>query len=186
MQLQQHQEQERYTTIAIVLHWLIAVLIVGAFTLGLVMTDIPGFSPTKLRYFSWHKWAGVTVLLLAALRLLWRLKKRPPALPAAMPAWQRGAAHGLHHLLYVMMFAVPVSGYLYTLAAGVPVVYFGLFKLPVFFAKDPALAVILKPVHYWLNMLLAALVGLHVLAALKHQLIDRDGTMRRMLPGRSH
>ncbi|CAH0309557.1 Cytochrome b561 homolog 2 [Massilia sp. Bi118] len=186
MQLQQHQEQARYTTIAIVLHWLIAVLIVGAFTLGLVMTDIPGFSPTKLRYFSWHKWAGVTVLLLAALRLLWRLKQRPPALSSAMPAWQRSAAHGLHHLLYLMMFAVPVSGYLYTLAAGVPVVWFGLFKLPVFFAKDPALAAILKPVHYWLNMLLAGLVGLHVLAALKHQLIDRDGTMRRMLPGRSH
>jgi cytochrome b561 len=184
MQLQQ--DQERYTTIAIALHWLIAVLIVGAFTLGLVMTDIPGFSPTKLRYFAWHKWAGVTVLLLAALRLLWRLKNRPPALAAAMPAWQRGAAHGLHHLLYLMMFAVPVSGYLYTLAAGVPVVYFGLFKLPVFFAKNAALAETLKPVHYWLNMLLAGLVGLHVLAALKHQLIDRDGTMRRMLPGRSH
>lgn len=182
---QQRQEQKRYTTTAIVLHWLIAVLIVGAFTLGLVMTDIPGFSPTKLRYYSWHKWAGVTVLLLAALRLLWRLKNRPPALPASMPAWQQGAAHGLHHLLYLFMFAVPVSGYLYTLAAGVPVKYFGLFQLPVFYAKNPALAEILKPVHYWLNMAMAALVVLHVLAALKHQILDRDGTMRRMLPGRS-
>ena len=103
-----------------------------------------------------------------------------------MPAWQRGAAHGLHHLLYVFIFAVPVSGYLYTLAAGVPVVYFGLFKLPVFMAKDPALAATLKGVHYWLNMSMAALVGLHVLAALKHTIIDRDGTLRRMLPGRSH
>src|SRR6476661_6165574 len=91
-QYQQREQQERYTTTAIVFHWLIAVLIVGAFTLGLVMTDIPGFSPTKLRYYSWHKWAGVTVLLLAALRLLWRLTHRPPALPDAMPAWQRGAA----------------------------------------------------------------------------------------------
>jgi len=190
MRDQQHQEQEqdqeRYTTTAIVLHWLIAVLIVGTFTLGLVMTDIPGFSPTKLRYFSWHKWAGVTVLLLAALRLLWRLKKRPPALPASMPAWQRGAAHGLHHLLYLLIFAVPLSGYFYTLATGFPVVYFGLFQLPVLIAKDPALAETLKGVHYWLNMLLAALVAVHVLAALKHQLIDRDGAMRRMLPSRSH
>jgi cytochrome b561 len=181
----QQQKAQRYTTTAIVLHWLIAALIVGAFTLGLVMTDIPGFSPTKLRYYSWHKWAGVTVMLLAALRLLWRLKNRPPELPETMPHWQRSAAHGLHHLLYVLIFAVPISGYLYTLAAGVPVVYFGLFQLPVFYAKNPALAEILKPVHYWLNMLLAALVGLHVLAALKHQFIDRDGTMRRMLPGRS-
>jgi cytochrome b561 len=182
---QPRQGQERYTTTAIVFHWLIAVLIVGTFTLGLVMTDIPGFSPTKLRYYSWHKWAGVTVLLLAALRLLWRLKNRPPALPEAMPAWQRRAAHGLHHLLYLLIFAVPLSGYFYTLATGFPVVYFGLFQLPVLIAKDPALAEILKGVHYWLTMLLAALVALHVLAALKHQLIDRDGTMRRMLPGRS-
>jgi cytochrome b561 len=175
---------QRYSTTAIVLHWLIAVLIVGAFTLGLVMTDIPGFSPTKLKYYAWHKWAGVTVMALAMLRLLWRLKHRPPALPTAMPAWQRGAAHGLHHVLYVLMFAIPLSGYFYTLAAGIPVVYFGLFQLPVLIAKNPDLAATLRPVHYWLNMGMAGLVGLHVLAALKHQFIDRDGTLRRMLPGR--
>ncbi len=180
----QAQKAERYTTTAIVLHWLIAVLIVGAFSLGLVMTDIPGFSPTKLRYYSWHKWTGVTVMLLAVLRLLWRLKNRPPAL-LAMPAWQRKAANGLHHLLYVMIFAVPVSGYFYTLASGFPVVYFGLFQLPVLIAKNPPLAETLKGVHYWLNMLMAALVAVHVLAALKHAFIDRDGTLRRMLPGRS-
>lgn len=177
---------QRYTTTAIVLHWLIAILIIGAFTLGLVMTDILGFSPTKLRYYAWHKWAGVTVMALAVLRLLWRLGHRPPALTAAMPAWQRAAAHGLHHLLYVFIFAVPISGYFYTLAAGFPVVYFGLFQLPVLIAKNPALAETLKSVHYWLNMSMAALVGLHVLAALKHTIVDRDGTMRRMLPGRSH
>ncbi len=176
---------QRYTTTAIALHWLIAVLIIGAFTLGLVMTDIPGLTPTKLRYYSWHKWAGVTVMLLAVLRLLWRLRHRPPVLPASMPAWQRGAAHGLHHLLYVFIFAVPLSGYFYSLAAGVPVVWFGLVKLPVFIAKDPALAATLKGVHYWLNMAMAALVALHVLAALKHAVVDRDGTLRRMLPGRS-
>jgi cytochrome b561 len=182
---QREPQRQRYTTTAIALHWLIAALIIGTFTLGLVMTDIPGFSPTKLRYYAWHKWAGVTVLLLAVLRLLWRLKNRPPALPQTMPAWQRGAAHGLHHLLYVLIFAVPLSGYFYTLAAGFPVVYFGLFQLPVLIAKNPALADTLKIVHYWLTMLLAALVTLHVLAALKHQMIDRDGTMRRMLPGRT-
>jgi cytochrome b561 len=178
--------QQRYTTLAIVLHWLIALLIIGAFTLGLVMTNIPGFSPAKLRYFSWHKWAGVTILAFVALRLLWRLFNRPPALPEAMPAWQRGAAHGLHQLLYVLMFAVPVSGYFYTLAAGFPVVYFELVKLPVLIGKNPALADTLKAVHYWLNMAMAALVVLHVLAALKHTFVDRDGTLRRMLPGRAH
>lgn len=173
---------QRYTTTAIVLHWLIALLIVGTFTLGLVMTDIPGLTPAKLRYYSWHKWAGVTVLALAALRLLWRARRGAPAYPPSMPAWQQRAAHGLHALLYVLMVAVPVSGYFYTLAAGVPVVYLGLFKLPVLIAPDPALKPLLKALHYWLDMTLAGVVGLHVAAALKHLLLDRDGIMQRMLP----
>jgi cytochrome b561 len=173
---------QRYSSTAIALHWLIALLIVGTFTLGLVMTDIPGLTPTKLRYFSWHKWAGVTVLALAALRLLWRLRSRPPAYPEGMAPWQRSAAHALHGLLYVLMFAVPLSGYFYSLAAGVPVVYFGLLPLPVLIDASPALKPVLGALHYWLNMLLAALVALHVLAALKHLLLDRDGIMERMLP----
>jgi cytochrome b561 len=176
---------QRYTNTAIVLHWLIAILIVGAFALGLFMTDIPGFSPTKLRYYAWHKWAGVTVLLLAAVRLLWRLKNRPPALPTDMPLWQRRAAHALHNVLYMFIFAVPLSGYFYTLAAGFPVVWFGVVQLPVLIAKNKALADLLEPVHYWLNMAMAAVVVLHVMAALKHHVVDRDDTLRRMLPGRT-
>jgi cytochrome b561 len=172
----------RYTNTAILLHWLVAILVIGTFTLGLVMTDIPGLTPAKVRYFSWHKWAGVTVLGLAALRLLWRLAHRAPAYPATMPSWQRQAAHALHGLLYVLIFAVPLSGYLFTLAAGVPVVYFGLVKLPVLIGPDPAWKPVLKAVHYWLNMLMAGLVGLHVAAALKHLLLERDRIMQRMLP----
>jgi cytochrome b561 len=173
---------QRYTPTAMLFHWLIAALIIGTFSLGLVMTDIPGLTPTKLKYFSWHKWAGVTVLALATLRLLWRLKNTPPVYPAAMPAWQQSAAQRLHLLLYVLIFAVPLSGYFYTLASGVPVVYFGLFKLPVLIAPNPELKPVLKEVHFWLNMLLAGAVGLHVAAALKHLFIDRDGVMQRMLP----
>lgn len=172
----------RYTVPAIVLHWLIAFGIVGTFVLGLVMTDIQGISMAKIRYMNWHKWAGVTVLALAALRLLWRLFRHPPAYADEMPAWQRGAAHGLHLLLYVLMFAVPLSGYFYSLAAGFPVVYFSKFPLPVLIGPDPVLRDTLREVHYWLNMLLAGLVGLHVLAAFKHLLVDRDGVMQRMLP----
>jgi cytochrome b561 len=173
---------QRYTRTAIAFHWLLALLIVGGFIMGLVMTDIPGFTPTKLKYYSWHKWAGVTVLALAAVRLLWRLAHKPPVYPADMPRWQHRAAHGLHGLLYVLMFAVPVSGYFYTLSAGVPVVYLGLFKLPVLMAPDPALKPLLKALHYWLNMALAGAVGLHIVAALKHRLIDRDTILQRMLP----
>ena len=174
--------RERYTTMAIVFHWLIALLIIGTFSLGLVMSDIPGITPTKLKYYSWHKWSGVTILGLVALRLLWRLKNSAPAYPPSMPDWQKGAAHGLHGMLYVLMFAVPLSGYFYSLSAGVPVVYFGLFPLPVLMDPNPALKPVLKALHYWLNMGMLGAVALHVAAALKHQFVDRDGVLKRMLP----
>ena len=173
---------QRYTRPAILFHWLIALLIIGAFTLGLVMTDIPGITPTKLKYYSWHKWAGVTVLLLATLRLLWRLASHAPAYPDSMKRWEKQAANHLHLLLYLLMFAVPLSGYFYTLSAGVPVVYFGVFQLPLLIDANADLKPLLKEVHYWLNMGLAGAVGLHIAAALKHAFIDRDGVMKRMLP----
>jgi cytochrome b561 len=176
--------QQRYTNVAVLFHWLIALLIIGAFTMGLVMTDMPGLTPTKLKYYSWHKWAGVTILALACLRLLWRLSHPAPPYPASMPGWQKTSADALHALLYLLMFAVPLSGYFYTLAAGFPVVYFGLFELPVLIAKNDALKPVLKDLHFWLNMLLAGSVGVHVAAALKHHFIDRDGVIKRIMPGR--
>lgn len=173
--------QQRYTTIAIIFHWLLALMIIGAFSMGVYMTDL-AFSPAKLKYYSWHKWAGVTILGLATLRLLWRLTHPAPAYPDSMPAWQKTGANVLHGLLYVLMFAVPISGYFYTLASGYPVVYFGLVKLPVLIEKNEELKPVLQALHFWLNMTLAAAVLMHVAAALKHQFIDRDGVLRRMLP----
>ena len=172
----------RYTLTAIALHWLSALLIVAAFVLGMTMVDIPGTTPTKLKYFSWHKWLGVTVFALACLRLLWRLGHRPPPDPASMPAWQRGAAHAVHWALYGLVFAVPLSGYFYSLAAGVPVVYLGVLPLPVLIAPDPQLKETLQGVHYALNMAMAALVVVHLAAVIKHQWIDRDRLLARMLP----
>ncbi|HEX2603669.1 MAG TPA: cytochrome b [Oxalicibacterium sp.] len=173
---------DRYTLPAIALHWLIALLIVATFLLGLTMTSIPGLTPTKLKYFSWHKWMGVTVLGLACLRLLWRLTHKAPSYPAGMSAWQQKAAHVVHALLYLLIFAVPLSGYFFSLASGVPVVYLGIVPLPVLIAPDPQLKAVLREMHYVLNMTLLALVCLHVLAALKHQFIDRDRLFSRMLP----
>ncbi|HJW55149.1 MAG TPA: cytochrome b [Burkholderiaceae bacterium] len=172
----------RYTRTAILLHWLSAALIVSGFVLGVTMVDIPGLTPTKLKYFSWHKWIGVTVLGLACARLLWRLAYPAPTYPQTMPHWQQKAATALHVMLYVLLFAVPVSGYFYSLAAGVPVVYLGVIPLPVLMDANPALKPVLKQVHYLLDMTLLAAVGLHVLAALKHQFIDRDGVVKRILP----
>lgn len=173
---------QRYTKTAMLLHWLIALLIIASFALGVTMTDIPGLTPTKLRYFSWHKWLGVTIFGLVCLRLLWRLTHAAPAYARHMPTWQQKTASGLHALLYALMFAIPVSGYFYSLAAGVPVVYLGVIALPVWIAPDPELKVLLKTVHYVLDMTLLGAVVLHVLAALKHHFINRDGIFKRILP----
>ncbi len=172
----------RYTKTAMLLHWLIAIMIIANFALGLTMTDIPGLSPTKLKYFSWHKWAGVTILALAFLRLMWRLGHPAPAYPNSMSVFQKKAAGGLHGVFYVLFFAVPLSGYFYSLSAGVPVVYFGILPLPVLMAPNPELKPLLKALHFWLNMMLAGGVAMHVLAALKHQFIDKDGIFKRILP----
>jgi cytochrome b561 len=172
----------RYDPTAIALHWLLALMILGSLGVGLTMTGLP-FSPTRLKLYNWHKWAGITILLLSAARLLWRLAHRPPAdLP--MPAWQRRAAHTTHGLLYALFFAVPLAGWSYSSAAGFPVVLYGVLPLPDFVAPDRALAASLKLLHRALAYSLAALVVVHVAAALKHRLIDRDRLLLRMLPAR--
>lgn len=173
---------QRYTKVAMLLHWLMAVLIVSTFALGVTMVDIPGLTPTKLKYFSWHKWLGITILGLACLRLLWRLTHPAPAYPAGMQQWQQKAASALHLLMYFLIFAVPLSGYFYSLAAGVPVVYLGIIPLPVLIDANQEWKPVLKLVHYSLNLTLLAGFCLHVLAALKHQFVDRDGIFKRILP----
>ena len=179
---------QRYTGTAIALHWILALALIGIFAFGLYMTSLP-FSPTKLKYFNWHKWAGMTILILSALRILWRVTHRPPALPEAtaraMPAWQHVAHHGVHHLMYALFFAVPLMGWIYSSAAGFPIVLFGVMPLPDLVSRSPELAEALKPWHAYLAYTLAALVVMHVAALLKHQLIDRDGLLSRMLPGRA-
>lgn len=177
----------RYGTTAIALHWVLALALIGIFVLGLYMTGLP-FSPQRLKLYSWHKWAGVTILALSALRLLWRLTHRPPALPdavlSAMPRWQQIAHHGTHHLLYLLFFAVPLIGWAYSSAAGFPVVFLGLLQLPDFVPVNPELAEAIKPWHAFSAYALATLTVLHIAAALKHHVIDRDGLLTRMLPGR--
>lgn len=172
----------RYTKTAMLLHWLMALLICATFALGVTMINIPGLTPTKLKYFSWHKWLGVTVLALSCLRLGWRLTHPAPPYPATMPGWQKMAAHGSHGMLYLLIFAVPLSGYFYSLAAGVPVVYLGILPLPILIGPDPELKSLLKGLHYVLNLALLATFLLHVAAALKHHFIDRDGIFKRIVP----
>ncbi|AOY92773.1 cytochrome b [Cupriavidus sp. USMAA2-4] len=171
-----------YGPIAISLHWLVALLIFAAFALGLYMTGIPGLTPTKLKLFSWHKWMGVTIFALALVRVLWRGAKGAPAPAAGTPAWQVKAAAGAHHLLYLLILVVPLTGYFYSSAAGVPVVFLGLWHMPALIEPNDALKAALKPAHEWLNYLMAAIVVVHAAAAVKHQFVNRDGTLARMLP----
>lgn len=178
----------RYHPVSIALHWLLGVALVGMFAVGLYMVDLP-FSPQRLQLINWHKWAGVLVLTLSFVRLLWRLTHRPPALPvaveAAMPGWQRLAHQGTHLALYVLFFAVPLLGWAYSSAAGFPIVLFGVLPLPDFVPVSESLADALKPLHKFGALAMAALVLLHVAGALKHQFIDRDRLLARMGLGRT-
>jgi cytochrome b561 len=124
----------------------------------------------------------VSVFLLLWLRLAWRLIHPVPSLPATMKVWEKKAAHAVHFLLYVLMVAVPVSGWLFSSASGVQVVLFGMLPLPDLLDKDKALADSLKAVHFALNKSLIAIVLIHAAAALKHHFHDRDEVLVRMLP----
>jgi cytochrome b561 len=173
----------RYTRTAVALHWLLGLALIGSFFVGLYMTGLP-LSPQRLKLYNWHKWAGITILTLSFVRLLWRLTHQPPA-DVPMPAWQQRAAHWTHRALYVLFFAVPLAGWAYSSAAGFPVVVFGVLPLPDFLPADKALAEAIKPVHKYLAYTLALVVLGHIGAALKHQFVDHDGLLVRMWPARS-
>lgn len=171
----------RYGAPAVALHWVMALLILGNLGFGLYLVDLP-LSPAKLRYFSWHKWVGVTVFALAAARLAWRLGHPAPALPASLPGWEVRLARIGHGLLYVFFFAVPLSGWLYSSAAGFQTVYLGMLPIPDLLQKNRELAETLRPVHRWLNYALMVVVAGHVAAALKHHFISRNDVLARMVP----
>jgi cytochrome b561 len=169
----------RYSTPAIVLHWLMALLIFTTFPLGLTMVDLP-LSPDKLKLYSYHKWIGVTVFLLVAVRLAWRLTHTPPPLPDSIAAWQRRASAAVHGLLYLLMVAIPLSGWLMSSAKGFQTVWFGVLPLPDLVEKNRELGELLAGVHKALNFTLLALVVLHVGAALKHHFIEHQPFLQRM------
>ncbi|MGZ5036019.1 MAG: cytochrome b [Usitatibacter sp.] len=171
----------RYSSAAIALHWIVAALILFNLAYGLYTVSLP-LSPQKLKLFSYHKWIGVTVFVLAAARLLWRLGHRPPPPPPGMKPWEARAASATHALLYVLFFAAPLTGWLFSSAAGFQTVYLGVLPIPDLLAKNEAVAETLKTLHHWLNYAMAAVIVLHAAAALKHHFVDRDDVLTRMLP----
>ena len=171
---------DAYGIIAKCFHWLIAIAIVCLLILGFVMTDLES-SPDKFRLYGIHKSIGALLLCAVFLRIFWRLINITPAM-ADLPEWQKIAAHGAHYMLYVLMIAMPLSGWLMSSAAGFPVSVFGWFVLPDLVAPNNGLRLLLAQVHELLAYAIIALVSLHALAALKHHFIDKDNTLRRMLP----
>lgn len=173
------QDFERYTSTAIFLHWAIALLILVAFPLGLYMADLPP-SPSRVQLIIWHKWIGITMLALLLVRITWRLTHRPPALPAAIPAFAAKLSAVVAFAMYLLMFAIPMVGWIHSSAAGHTVVWFNLIALPDLVAKDKPLAELTGDIHESLNWVLFGLVCLHVAGALKHQFVAKIPFLQRM------
>ncbi len=170
----------RYSSFAIFLHWLMSIAVIGMLGVGLWMHELKN-SPFKIEIYTWHKWTGLTILMLAVVRVLWRVHRPPPPMPP-MPRWQELAADGSHYLLYGMLFAMPLTGWLMNSAAGFPLTWFGLFKVPALLSRNRDAFEFWQETHEVLAFALIALICVHIAAAIKHHLIDRDDVLARMLP----
>jgi cytochrome b561 len=171
----------RYGLVSQLFHWLVVGLILVQYAWAWRIDNAEGFR-LRLELVTQHKTIGMVVLGLAALRLLWRLFNRPPPLPVGMKAWERFAAHAGHWALYALIFAMPLSGWLYSSAAGLGEYWWGPVSFPSLIAAGEAMEDLFAVVHQGLAITLAVVAGIHVLAALRHQFLLKDGLMKRMLP----
>jgi cytochrome b561 len=169
-------------------HWIMAIMIIGMICVGVYIHGLDAENaaeaPIKSSLGALHKATGMVILLLVVLRTAWVFMGPRPGLPDSVPRWQRIAAKSLHHGFYLLMFAIPVSGYVMSSHAQKPVNMYGLFELPMLFDEqnfDKAKAVF--EVHETLAMILLILIVVHVLIALKHHFVDKDNILRRMLKG---
>ncbi len=181
--------ERRYNTVAIALHWAIAVLIVGQIAGGFYMHNLPNSAPEKFDLYQIHKSFGLSIFALTLVRLGWRLSHKPPALPIAMPGWQKFAARGTHWLFYILMLATPLVGLAIVSVSpkDIPTEWFGLVGVPHLGFLDPgadpaATEHQFIELHEMLSYAILGLLALHVAAALKHGFIDRDGVFRSMAP----
>jgi cytochrome b561 len=172
---------ERYGAVAQALHWLIVVLILLQVTIALRAAGLPQ-GVQKILTLGWHKSFGMTVLMLVILRLVWRLVNTVPALPTTMKPYEKGLAHVSHLLLYVLLFAIPLSGWVMSAAHNYPVSWFSLFTWPNPVAPDKELAENMEEVHETLAWTLVTVASLHILAALWHHFVRKDDVLQRMLP----
>ncbi len=178
-------DPRRYGIVAMVLHWGMAALLVALLALGWFMVRLPdvGFDTRKIVLIIYHKELGMLALALALPRLAWRVAQALPALVETLPDWQQVIARFVHLCFYGLMFALPVTGWVMSSAAGFTVSFLGLFDLPDLVRFDESLFRTLVEIHKWLAYALSAALLVHAAAALDHHLLARDDTLRRMLPG---
>lgn len=170
---------ERYTGVAIALHWLIAALVAGQIAFGWYLKSVPRKTPERTVYVNLHKSTGLTIGLLILVRLGWRLTHRVPPLPDSIPAWQRTAARASHFALYACMLIMPAAGYLASNFSKFGVNYFNAVLLPPWGVDDRQLYAFFNTTHVVTSYLFVALIVVHVLAALRHAYLG-DGVFRRM------
>jgi cytochrome b561 len=176
-------DAETWGSLAKIFHWGIAALILAQIVLGLLAAGWR-LSPTKIELLFWHKSTGMLILGLVGLRLLWRFVNPTPALPE-MPVWERIAARLSHGLLYLLTFALPITGWIVSSASNIPFRVFWTVPLPAIVAPDKSLADAFTLVHRGLFVLLALVVVVHVAAAMRHHLVKRNTVLNRMLPWRT-
>ena len=190
----------KYTNVAIALHWLIGIAILFMFILGWFMTELPKESAKttsfdifnlglmtwevakeespRAFYFNLHKSIGLTILMLIVLRMYWRFTHRPPAFLNSMKLWEKRLAKATHHSLYLLMFLIPLSGIIMSAGSKYGIKWFGIKVIPGF--DDKAIRELLFEFHEIFGLLLLLLLIFHILGAIKHSIIDKDGTLRRM------
>lgn len=155
-----------------------AILLIGLLILGLYMVAVP-ISLEKLKLYGWHKEYGMLALMLVMIRIVWRVANIIPSL--SLPLWEIIAARTVHWAFYGFMFAMPITGWIITSAAGLPVSFFGLFVFPDLVSPNPDLMQLFQEIHEWLGYGLIATIVLHTSAALKHHFINKDDILKRML-----
>ena len=190
----------KYTNIAIVLHWLIGIAILFMFVLGWFMTELPKETPKTTSfdifnlglitwgveeeqsqrsfYFNLHKSVGLSLLMLIVLRMYWRFTHRPPAFLSSMKLWEKRLAKATHHSLYLLMFLIPLTGIIMSAGSKYGIKWFGIKVIPGF--DDKAIRELFYEFHEIFGLLLLLILILHILGAVKHSIVDKDGTLRRM------
>jgi cytochrome b561 len=172
---------DRYTGVAIALHWLLAALILGQIAFGWYLQKVPRKTPERTVYVNLHKSTGLTLGLLILVRVGWRLTHKAPPLPSSLPAWQRAAARTSHFALYACMLIMPTAGYLASNFSKFGVNYFNAVLLPPWGVDDRQLYAIFNTTHVLTSYVFVALIAVHVVAALRHVFL-RDGVFQRMWP----